>query len=87
VSRRAAWRGMLKESVCRTCEHLTVAEEACLARVPCVKGEYAPRINVISASNKNLRQIPDVKPGLEIKLVIPLLAGHRSIVSSFDNRI
>jgi hypothetical protein len=38
VVRRAAWRGMLKESVCRT-------EEACLTRVPCIKGEYAPRIS------------------------------------------
>ena len=47
VVRRAAWRGMLKESVYRTCEHLAMAEKACLNRVPRVKGEYAPRIDEI----------------------------------------
>ena len=47
VVRRAAWRGTLKESVYRTCQHLAMAEKACLKRVPRVKGEYAPRIDEI----------------------------------------
>ena len=47
VVRRAAWRGMLKQSVCRTCERLLIAEQECLTRVPCVKTEYALRINDI----------------------------------------
>ena len=100
VVRRAAWRGMLKESVCRTCEHLAIAAEACLTRVPCVKGEYAPRINDIRASNNNLRQISDVKPGLEMNgtdgAVTPLpcttckgqalLGPNRGYVSTLDGQ-
>ena len=44
---RAAWGGMLKESVRRICEDLATAEEGCLTCVQCVKGEYSPRIDEI----------------------------------------
>jgi hypothetical protein len=47
VVQRAAWRGMLKGSVRRTCELLTMAEARCLTCLRCVKGEYARRIDGI----------------------------------------
>ena len=47
VVRRAAWRGMLKDRVRHTCEHLAMAEDGCLTCIPCVKSEYPPRINEI----------------------------------------
>jgi len=43
--RGVARRGMLNESVRRTCENLPMAEEGCLKHAPCVKNEYATRIN------------------------------------------
>ena len=47
VVQRAAWRGMLKGRVRRTCELLTMAEAGCLTCVRCVKGDYARRIDGI----------------------------------------
>ncbi len=45
VVQRAAWRGMLKRRVCRTCELLTMAEDGCLTCVRYVKPQYARRID------------------------------------------
>ena len=47
VERRTAWRGMRKESVRHTCEHLATAEEGCLRCVRYVKGQHTTRINDI----------------------------------------
>jgi hypothetical protein len=47
VVHRAAWRGMLNNSVRLTCEDLATAEKGHLTVVLCVKGDDARRINEI----------------------------------------
>jgi hypothetical protein len=47
VVRRAAWRGMIRDSVRRTREHLARSENPNLTCVQCEKGEFAARINEI----------------------------------------